>query len=187
MKIQDLSQSSNYQVILADPPWSYEGDQAKWGAAAKFYKTMSLGQLSCLDIPLEKPGVLFLWATGPKLHIAIELLKSWGLHYRGVAFVWVKTSQSTGLPIGARGVRPSVVKPLTELVLVGSNMETGRPLKLSSESVVQTVLAPVGKHSEKPTEVHRRIEKLYPNFTKLEMFARGSGEPGWDVWGDESV
>ena len=28
-----------YDVVLADPPWGYYGQQDKWGAAAKFYQT----------------------------------------------------------------------------------------------------------------------------------------------------
>ena len=30
-----------YDVVLADPPWSYTGQQDKWGAASKFYSTMT--------------------------------------------------------------------------------------------------------------------------------------------------
>jgi len=30
-----------WDVVLADPPWSYAGPQDKWGAAAKFYDTMT--------------------------------------------------------------------------------------------------------------------------------------------------
>ena len=29
--------SPPYDVVLADPPWSYYGAPDKWGAAAKFY------------------------------------------------------------------------------------------------------------------------------------------------------
>jgi hypothetical protein len=30
-----------YDVLLLDPPWSYHGQQDKWGAAAKFYDLMT--------------------------------------------------------------------------------------------------------------------------------------------------
>lgn len=172
-----------YDVILADPPWSYTGQQDKWGAAAKFYPTLTDDVLKAAKIPLAPRGVLFLWATCPRLDFAIECAKAWGFHYRGVAFVWVKTKQS-GEPIGAQGVRPSIVKPLTELVLAFSPIAEGRPMPIASESVVQTVLSPREAHSEKPVEVMRRIELLYPHARKLEMFAR-AGRAGWDSWGDE--
>ena len=84
----------------------------------------------------------------------------------------------------AAGIRPSIVKPLTELVLGFSTERTGRPLPLASESVVQTVFAPRREHSRKPAEVAKRIEMLYPNASKLEMFARETRE-GWESWGNE--
>ena len=69
-----------------------------------------------------------MWATGPKLDFAIECIKAWGLTYRGMGFVWVKTKKD-GTPIGAQGVRPSIVKPLSEYVLcvqVGSEDRPSR-------------------------------------------------------------
>jgi N6-adenosine-specific RNA methylase IME4 len=49
--------------------------------------------------------------------------------------------------------------------------------------VPQPVLAPVGEHSEKPEEVRRRIERLFPG-PYLELFAR-KPVPGWTTWGNE--
>lgn len=40
-------------------------------------------------------------------------------------------------------------------------------------------------HSAKPPEVMRRIERLYGDVPRLEMFARASA-PGWDAWGNEA-
>lgn len=172
-----------YPIILADPPWSYYGDPTKDQAAGKHYPLMTVEQMVDLDWPLEKPGILFMWATSPKLDDAMRLGYRLDLHYRGVAFVWVKTNAS-GKPIGAQGVRPSIVKPTTELVLAWSNVRTGRPLKLLSESVVQVVMAPRVGHSYKPREIQDRITQLYGNVPKLEMFAR-QRYPGWDAWGNE--
>ncbi len=176
---------SKYRIVLADPPWSYWGQQDKWGAAGKFYQTMSLDEICALDVGglLEEPGVLFLWATGPKLDVAMSCIERWGLFFRGVAFVWVKTTRQ-GTPIGAQGVRPSIVKPLTEFVLAASNVERGRPLPLSDESITQTVFAPKTTHSTKPDEVQERIERMYPDATKIELFARRARE-GWSGWGLE--
>lgn len=176
-----------YQVILADCPWAYSGSQSKMGAAGNHYETMSDEDVFNLELPLISPGLVFCWATGPKLHTAIDAIRAWGLHYRGVAWVWIKTKKD-GTPIGAQGVRPSIVKPLTEFVLVGSTQRTGRPLPLASEKIVQTVFAPKGEHSAKPVEVIDRIDEMYPGYRKLEMFARGRAHgPLWDVWGDEAL
>lgn len=39
-----------------------------------------------------------------------------------------------------------------------------------------------GKHSEKPVNVYRIIEKAYPTLKKIELFARNDKE-GWKRWG----
>ena len=174
-----------FDVIVLDPPWDYYGDGEKMGAAGKEYALMPNEGIWELDIRsrLNRPGVVFLWATGPKLDVAMTALYRWNLHYRGVAFVWVKTRKN-GVPIKAQGVRPSIVKPITEMVLVGSTSKVGRPLPLADESICQTVFAPKRGHSQKPEEVQDRIERMYPDATKLEMFARRH-RPGWSCEGLE--
>lgn len=86
--------------------------------------------------------------------------------------------------LGRKGVRPSITKPTTEFVLAGSRVANGRPMKLADEGVSQVVLAPRGEHSEKPDEVMARIERLYPDARRLELFARRRRD-GWEAWGNE--
>lgn len=174
-----------YDVVLADPPWSYYGSPDKMAAAGKHYPLMSDDDLLAFPLAdwLAPRGVAFVWATGPRLDFAIDCIRSWGLHYRGMAFVWVKTRQD-GTPLGAQGVRPSIVKPTTEFVLAASRIKRGRPMPLGSEAIVQTIFAPKMEHSRKPDEVHRRIEQLYPDASRIELFARRP-QPGWMAWGNE--
>jgi len=175
-----------WDVIVADPPWSYTGAQDKWGAAAKFYDTLTDDELRNLPVKdmMHKQSVLFMWATSPRMDAAIDLMRHWGLTYRGVSFVWVKTRQDGVTPIGAQGVRPTIVKPTVEFVLAGTVCKTGRPLKLADEGVANVVLAPKREHSRKPDEVNRRIDRLYPDASKIELFAR-SKWPNWDAWGNQ--
>lgn len=174
-----------FDVVLADPPWGYHGLQDKWGAAAKFYETSP--DESLLAFPMrrlmKRRSVLFLWATSPRLDFAMKCIKAWGLHYRGVAFVWVKTRKD-GRPVGAQGVRPSIVKPTAEYVLAASPVAKGRPAPIADEGVENVVLAPRGAHSEKPDDVAARIERLYPDAGRLELFAR-KPRAGWTAWGDQ--
>ena len=67
----------------------------------------------------------------------------------------------------------------TEYVLLAKR---GSPLRLNAD-VHQLVMSPVLAHSEKPEEVARRIERLYPG-PYLELFARRERE-GWTTWGNE--
>jgi N6-adenosine-specific RNA methylase IME4 len=195
--------NGTYDVVYTDPPWRYTGDPNKWGAAEKEYPTMSDAEIAALPIreKLRKRGVLFMWATSPRLDVAFKTIDAWNLYYRGVAFIWAKTRKD-GKLIGAQGVRPSIVKPTAELVLAASTerddetaelvlaastVKSGRPISPLDEGVAQMVLAPRGRHSEKPEEVRRRIERLYgPDIRRLEMFARGEApvEP-WDRFGDD--
>lgn len=175
-----------YDVILADPPWPYYGSPDKWGAAGKYYSLMGSDMIWNMRVRdlLYPHSVVFLWATGPQLALAVETLNYWGCYYRGLGFVWIKTKKD-GTPIKAQGVRPSIIKPLTELVLCGSPTYQGRPMPIASEAVQQTVFAVRREHSRKPDEVYERIEALYPEASKIELFCRGKPRVGWTGWGDE--
>ncbi len=87
--------TKTYDIVYADPPWFYYGSQIKDAAAAKHYPLMDQAQLAKLPVRsiMNKRAVLFLWSTGPRLNFALELIESWRLYYRGVAYVWVKTNQ----------------------------------------------------------------------------------------------
>ena len=179
--------SKRYSVLLADPPWSYYGDAQKNAAAGKHYNLMTDEDIKKLPIKniLAKNAYVFLWATCPKLDLAIETLKAWGLHYRGVGHVWVKTNKSGNI-IHGQGIPPTYSKPTTELLLVATTSKKGRPLKLLNSAIPQVVLAsrqPKG-HSAKPKKFHDLIENAFPNSSsRLEVFAR-ERQIGWDAIGD---
>jgi N6-adenosine-specific RNA methylase IME4 len=125
-----------------------------------------------------------MWTTAPRLGFAFKCLEAWGLHDRGAQFTWVKTKKDGVTPIGAQGVRPSVVKPTAEFVICGSTVAKGRPLALSDESIRHNILAPRMEHSRKPNDVHEAIDRMYPTASKIELFARRPYK-NWDVWGNE--
>lgn len=177
--------TGQFDVVLLDPPWAYYGDPNKDQAAGKHYPLVSDADLKTLPVPslLHKESVVFMWATSPRLDFAIELLKSWGLFYRGVAFVWVKTTLR-GEVIQGQGVRPSIVKSTCEFVLAASRTEKGRPLPLLNEAIGQVIQAPRGEHSEKPEEVRNRINQMYGPVRKVELFARTRANC-WQAWGNE--
>jgi len=178
--------SGKFKVVYADPPWMHFGDPNKSQAAGKHYAMMDtdeIGALPVMDL-VDRPGACFLWATGPRLHFAVKVMEQWGFHFRGVAYVWVKTRKSDGGIVGGRGVRPTFVKPSTEFVLAGSTCKTGRPIPIQTEAQHQVVLAPIRQHSVKPVEVRQRIEELFGDVPMVELFAR-ERTPGWAAWGQE--
>jgi len=124
-----------------------------------------------------------MWATCPRLNFALKLIEAWGLTYRGVAYVWVKTNRQ-GKIISGQGVPPTFTKPTTELVLAATTRATGRPFPIRDLAQSQVVLHPRGVHSEKPAIFREYIEKLCGDRARIELFAR-SRTKGWDSWGAE--
>lgn len=171
LSFSPIQASKQYEIIVTDPPWSYYGSTDGWGDAAKEYKCMTDEEILAYRYPLAKKGILFMWATSPRLDFALKCIESHGLTYRGIAFAWIKTTKN-GVPLRAQGVKASITKPLIELVLAASYCKKGRPLPLAVEDTIQTVFAPKARHSQKPEEVQNRIERMYPELSKAEFFAR---------------
>lgn len=147
-----------YQIIYADPPWSYN-DAGCSGAAAAQYQTMTIEELKKLPVNLagggiaDKDCVLFMWATYPKMQEALDLIKAWGFTYKSIAFQWIKQNRSgSGCFFGlGRWTRGN-----SEPCLIAIK---GKPKRISA-SVGQLVFAPLRRHSQKPDEVRDRIVEL---------------------------
>jgi N6-adenosine-specific RNA methylase IME4 len=167
-------------VICVDAPWEFHTWSDKGGSRSpkRHYDTMTLDDIKALPVPqlAAKDCAALLWAVCPELPGAIDVIRAWGFEYSTVAFAWVKQNPSgDGLFTGLGYHTRSNIEPCL-LALRGA------PVRLAMD-VHQVVMAPVGAHSEKPDEVYRRIERLYPG-PYLELFARRE-RPGWSVWGNE--
>jgi N6-adenosine-specific RNA methylase IME4 len=185
-----------YDIVLVDPPWPYYGSTTKDAAAGKHYSLMSMEDLKAMPVKdlLKKEAAVFMWATCPRLHYAVELINSWGLHYRGVAWVWVKTRKD-GQLIHGQGVPPTFTKPTTEMLLAASTKPRGRPITIQTSAMRQVVtvpenggvqLSPRGKHSQKPAVFVDLIDELFgAEPDRVELFCRGLPRQGWHGWGDE--
>jgi len=178
-----------YDIIYCDPPWDYGGKMQfdktskknynkNWSkkifiSAANFkYPTLKLKDLK--KIPIyeisKENSLLFMWVTSPHLAQGIELGKAWGFEYRTVAFVWDKMVHNPG----------QYTMSYVELCLV---FKKGKiPTPRGARNVKQLIRVPRGKHSQKPIEVLKGIEKMFPTQDKIELFARHK-PTGWDVWG----
>ena len=178
-----------YDIIYADPPWDYGGklqfdkssksaDKIKPGdkifiSSANFkYPTVKTKDL--MKIPINKIAkddcLLFMWVTNPHLAQGIELGKAWGFEYKTVAFVWDKMVHNPG----------QYTLSYCELCLV---FKKGRiPKPRGARNIKQLVRVKRGKHSEKPIEVLKNIELMFPTQDKIELFARKKPD-NWDVWG----
>ena len=175
-----------YQIIYADPPWQYnkrKNINTKFGGGAmRHYPTMSYKELvnmkPMIDNWADDNCILFLWTTGPKLDIGINLIKDWGFRYCTIGFVWIKTSASGNLLKLPGYYTASNV----ELVLIGAKGSLQPENKMILQPLIEK--RQDKKHSEKPEEIRNRISSMYPSSNKIELFAR-KHFPQWDVWGNE--
>lgn len=172
-----------YNIILADPPWSYKDKRDKHprlcGGASAHYKTTETQDLKVLPVNslADNNCMLFMWATFPNLPDALELIKAWGFKYKTLGFSWIKTNVKNGKPFFGIGY---YTKSNCEICLIGVK---GKPIKISNK-VSSVLIEPREKHSKKPDMVRNKIIELCGDIPRIELFARQKTK-GWDVWGDE--
>ncbi len=175
-----MDEQKKYDIIYTDPPWQYKGaeflaEKSILNGKDNFhYPTMSQDELKAIDVPSLAADncLMFMWVVSPKLDEGIELLKHWGFKYCTVAFIWHKQKTNPG----------AYSLSSVEMCIVGKHGKI--PTPRGARNIKQFLSLPRGKHSQKPLEVRRRIEKMFPTQSKLEMFARCASN-GWDLWGNE--
>lgn len=168
-----------YEVILADPPWYYRNKGTR-AAAEKHYPTLKQADLFHLPVAnfAAERCALFLWATWPNIKVALRVMDAWGFKYKTLAWEWFKTNKAGDKFIMGLG---NYSRSNPESCLLGFK---GKPLPVKDKAVEAWIIAPRRAHSQKPDEQYEKIERLYPDVPKLELFATQRW-PGWDVWGDE--
>jgi len=185
--INDLnSVSKKYQIIYADPPWKFTSKKFQDGGRSfdkmesNHYPTMSTKELSNLPIRkiIAENAACFLWVVDSHLKEGIHVLEQWGFTYKTIAFNWIKTSKNDKR---FYNFSPWTLKSW-EIVLLGTKGKMGQYKQLNN--IKGLVEAERTRHSRKPDEVRKRIEFLFGDIPKVELFARTSS-PGWDVWGNE--
>jgi N6-adenosine-specific RNA methylase IME4 len=185
-----MSCGKKYNIIYADPAWSYYNDmtvtldqnKAKDFISRNPYKVMSTADIKALpikDISAET-CILFIWATDYHLSRCCEVIKEWGFKYKTVGFVWQKLNKKNE-PVCFIG--SYTMKSGIELCLLATK---GRnPSKLINQRNIRALVqSRREEHSKKPDEVRNRIVRLCGDLPRIELFAREKHE-GWDVWGDE--
>ena len=180
-----------YQVIYADPPWSYNdkmGNDSAFMSATSAYPTQSLEWIKSLkvkDISADN-CVLFLWAVSPLLPEAFEVITAWGFKYKTVGFVWSKRYRD-GSPVSNMGRWTMGNVEMCLLATKGS-------LQREVLNVKQLFEDYRSEHSKKPDGIRDLIVELMGDRPRIELFARDKGDKdlfgknrmeGWDTWGNE--
>lgn len=164
-----------FSVLYVDPPWRFSYTESANRAIENHYPTLSLEELKTLPVKEHTRDncVLFLWAPAPMLRQAFELMEAWGFSYETSA-VWDKMRIGMGY----------YFRQQHEHLLLGTKGSPRVPLPRNRPPSI--LRAPRGKHSQKPAKVYELIERMYPHFAKIELFARPTQlRPGWTFWGNE--
>ena len=173
-----LDTSSQYGVIYADPAWQYdEGTTTPSRVIENQYPTMSLKAICALPVDklALKDAVLFLWIPTPLfLEVAAPVLDAWGFKYKTM-HIWDKRG-------GRRGT--GYWGQMDHEVLVIASRGKAPPPEVEGR-FSSIVTAKPTKHSRKPEEFRQRIEDMYPEASRIELFAREAPK-GWAVWGNQS-
>ena len=174
-----------YQIIYADPPWSYDdkigSGNAKMGSCEYHYSTMTMEDIDKLPINslADKNCILFLWVTMPLLNKVFQIISDWGFTYKTVAFVWIKLNPKSGNIFKGIG---RWVQGNAEMVLLAT---VGKPQRIS-KSISQIIMEKRSRHSEKPHIIREKIIELMGDLPRIELFARHKAK-GWDAWGNEEL
>ena len=178
-----------YDVIYADPPWHHESGfissgthgKREWTSTVRnHYPTMRTDDIVLLPVDsiAADDCLLFLWVSSPFLMDANQVAESWGFKYITIGFVWDKQKSMIG----------HYTMSQCEMCLV---FKKGRiPQPRGKRNIKQFLSCRRGKHSVKPDEIRQRITEMFPEQSKIELFARTpdllGGFPGWDTWGNEA-
>lgn len=183
MKIDIYNTNKKFEIIYTDPPWK----QSKGGLRKSRpnqgrgldYQTISLEEIFDIHQHVsenicKETHTVFMWTIDKFLHETEEMMKKLGykLHAR---MIWDKTN----------GVAPAFTIRYSHEYLLWFYKPKMIKIDESMRGKYTTVFRePATKHSKKPKCAYEFIEAIYPNSSKLELFARNHRD-GWHSWGNE--
>lgn len=167
---------SKFDIIYADPPWRFSSNSKdKPGRnAMRHYDCMTLPEIEAMDVKYHAAddSLLLLWVTVPFAQLALRVVKAWGFEYKS-QIAWDKQKAGTGF--WARNEH--------ELLYI---CRRGRfPCPRPAPFPWSVIRGNLREHSRKPPDVPDRVDEVWPDARKLELFARARRH-GWTSWGNET-
>jgi N6-adenosine-specific RNA methylase IME4 len=181
-----------FRAATVDPPWRFasNGDAKPGRNARRHYGALTPAQIATLPLGEVMAKDAFLFLSLPTSFLVIgahpPVLRSWGFKVTALGFAWVKLRR--GFDVESGGAFTESNLHFGPGLTLRRNLEVcvfarrGKPKRLTKD-VFEIIVAPVGRHSEKPAEHYRRIERCCVG-PFLDVFARERRE-GWISWGDE--
>jgi N6-adenosine-specific RNA methylase IME4 len=186
-----------YQVIIADPPWSFDDRLQKMKAPTKRsavsqYDVMSVAEIAALDVQsIADPNgcMLALWVPGSFMEAGLQVMHAWGFKLKQ-NYTWVKTKKrklKTNELVDPHNYLAfgmgRLFRQTHETALICTSGKTVYPF-LEDHSQRSVCFFPNLGHSRKPPFLHMSLDAMFPKAQRLEMFAR-QDVPGWTCVGKE--
>lgn len=168
------------RLILADPPWTYTDASLNRGGAQRHYDTCSLVEIGAhINAWADPTGcALACWQTWPMQDEQDDMLRVFGWRKRTLLLIWVKMT-SKGLAWGMGHYTRTNTEPVF-LWTKGKDWP-----RVVARDVHQVIGAGREEHSRKPDEARTRIERLFGDVPRVELYRRGPAPTGWLAWGNE--
>lgn len=201
-----------FDLIVADPPWNFATWSPAGDGKAVPYQTLGQHPMMAWDVgAIASPrAALAMWVTRTHLKVAFELAESWGFpHFSSMWFTWAKRlgSDDQRRETAVRSLHgctcnPCIRKQIDHAVEDWWAMGTGMTTRANAEfvlgfwrsandrlprldaGVLDLIVAPRQEHSRKPEEMQDRLERLFGDVPRAELFARRKRN-GWACWGNQ--
>lgn len=191
-----------------------QNNPARGGMTYPYLSMNALADLPVHKIAADN-AILVYWVTFPKLvdsfykdaakHNPLSIIHTWGFRPVTALFLWIKLNKSTR--IRNKGADPYWEEDKNDAneyehiktsdfysglgKYTNSNAEMaivcrrGKGLPRIAKNVKQLIFAPIGEHSAKPQEQYTRLDALYGDVPRIELFARkqNPAPKGWDMTG----
>ncbi len=182
-----------FQVIVADPAWGFNDGLKKMKrsvkrSAASQYNVMTPAQVAAIPVASVSDPMgcmLALWVPGSMLMHGLDVMNAWGFKHKQV-FVWIKLKKgyrdeddwndATRVGMGR------LFRQSHEIALIGTSGKSVYPW-LEDRSQRSVAFDLNAGHSVKPPTLQTRLDRMFPEANRLEMFARRPRN-GWTSAGD---
>lgn len=190
MFIDIYNTDKKYDIIYADPPWSYYNDMSVdvncttvKGMRRPPYPVLSSKDI--MDIPVKDIAsdncILFIWSTDYHLQKCMKVIEAWGFTYKTIGFVWAKKNKK-GNQCSMMGAYTK--KSGCEICLIATKGKDAHKL-VKNHKVNSFIEYPRQEHSKKPDIIRDSIAELVGNkLSFIELFARETYD-NWDCWGND--
>lgn len=174
--------SGTFDLLMIDLPLRFDtwSDKGEGRSPQRHYPTMDVAALIRMmkgpiaDLCARNVAACF-WVYGPRVPDTLKVIEGGGFTYKSELFVWKKPSIGNGL---------SATRKNCETAWLATR---GKGLQRIDRGVEQTIEAPrIGGHSAKPDEAYEKLERLYGDVRRIDLFGRWE-RLGWTVWGNDVV